>query len=78
MQKKVGYMRNIKVLVVDDSKLFRKLLAEGLNAEAGLEVVAEAQDAFAARDAIVKYRPDVMTLDIEMPRMDGLDRKSVV
>lgn len=65
-------MRNIKVLVVDDSKLFRKLLAEGLNAEAGLEVVAEAQDAFAARDAIVKYRPDVMTLDIEMPRMDGL------
>lgn len=66
-------MRNIKVLVVDDSKLFRKILVEGLNAEAGLEVVAEARDAFAARDAIVKYRPDVMTLDIEMPKMDGLE-----
>lgn len=66
-------MRNIKVLVVDDSMLFRKLLVEGLSAEAGLEVVAEARDAYAARDAIVKYRPDVMTLDIEMPKMDGLE-----
>ena len=66
-------MQNIRVLVVDDSMLFRKYLVQGLNEIQGLEVVAEARDAFEARDAIIKYRPDVMTLDIEMPKMSGLE-----
>ncbi len=66
-------MQNIRVLVVDDSMLFRKFLVQGLKDEPGIEVVAEARDAFEARDAIIKYRPDVMTLDIEMPKMNGLE-----
>ncbi len=66
-------MQNVKVLVVDDSKLFRRILADGLNEQTGLEVVAEAKDAVSAREAITRYRPDVMTLDIEMPGMNGLE-----
>jgi len=66
-------MRKIKVLVVDDSMVFRKFLVQGLKEETGIEVVAEARDAFEARDAIIKYQPDVMTLDIEMPKMNGLE-----
>lgn len=66
-------MQNVKVLVVDDSRLFRRILADGLNAQTGLEVVAEARDAASAREAVSKYRPDVMTLDIEMPGMNGLE-----
>lgn len=66
-------MQKIRVLVVDDSLVFRKFLIQGLSEEQGIEVVAEARDAFEARDAIIKYRPDVMTLDIEMPKMNGLE-----
>lgn len=66
-------MRKIKVLVVEDSVVFRGLLVKGLNADPGLEVVAEAGNPFEAKDAIEKYRPDVMTLDIEMPKMNGID-----
>lgn len=66
-------MRKIRVLVVDDSIVFRGLLVKGLNADPGIEVVAEAGDPFEAKEAIEKYRPDVMTLDIEMPRMNGID-----
>lgn len=66
-------MNKIKILVVDDSLFFRKLLVKGLNSDPALEVVAEAGDAFAARDAIIKYSPDVMTLDIELPRMNGIE-----
>lgn len=66
-------MRKIKVLVVEDSLFFRELLISTLNKDAGLEVVAGARDAFEARDMILKYRPDVMTLDIEMPRMSGIE-----
>ena len=66
-------MRKIKVLVVEDSAFFRGLLVKSLNNDPALEVVASAQDPFEARDMIVKYRPDVMTLDIEMPRMSGLE-----
>lgn len=66
-------MQKIRVLVVDDSVVFRKFLIQGLKEEEGIEVVAEARDAFEARDAIIKYRPDVMTLDIEMPKMSGLE-----
>lgn len=66
-------MRKIKVLVVEDSAFFRGLLVKYLNNDPDLEVVASAEDPFEARDMIVKYKPDVMTLDIEMPRMSGLE-----
>lgn len=66
-------MQKIKVLVVEDSSFFRGLLVKYLNKDPELEVVASAQDPFEARDMIVKYQPDVMTLDIEMPRMTGLE-----
>lgn len=62
----------IRVLVVDDSALVRNILRRGLEAAPGIEVVAVASDPYIARDLLVKHRPDVMTLDIEMPRMDGV------
>lgn len=66
-------MRQIKVLVVEDSLVFRELLVQNLNADPAITVVAAANDPFEARDAILKYHPDVMTLDIELPRMSGLE-----
>lgn len=66
-------MRKLRVLVVEDSLVFRKLLVRGLNSDPALEVVAEATDPFEARDAIIKYSPDVMTLDVELPRMNGIE-----
>ena len=63
----------IKVLVIDDSALVRNILKEGLNSDPGIEVVATASDPYAARDKILEYRPDVLTLDVEMPRMDGVE-----
>lgn len=66
-------MRQIRVLVVEDSLVFRELLVQNLNADPAIEVVAAAKDAFEARDAIMKYKPDVMTLDIELPGMSGLE-----
>jgi two-component system chemotaxis response regulator CheB len=62
----------IRVLVVDDSALVRKLLSEELGRHADIEVVATAADPYVAREKIVRLRPDVVTLDVEMPRMDGL------
>ena len=62
----------IKVLVVDDSAIVRKLLTEAISAEPDLEVVGTAPDPYIARDKILALQPDVLTLDIEMPRMDGL------
>lgn len=62
----------IRVLVVDDSAIVRKVLTDVLDAEPGIEVVATAPDPVVARDKILALEPDVMTLDIEMPRMDGL------
>src|SRR5271170_4968823 len=64
--------KKIRVLIVDDSAIVRKLLTETLASEQDLEVVGTAPDAFVARDKILSLRPDVLTLDIEMPRMDGL------
>ena len=64
--------RKIKVLIVDDSAIVRKLLSEALAGEPDLEVVGTAPDPFIARDKILSLQPDVLTLDIEMPRMDGL------
>lgn len=66
-------MRPIRVLVCDDSLMFRNMLVKGLNADPNIEVVAQAADAYEARDAIIKYKPDVMTLDVEMPRMSGIE-----
>ncbi|MDX9785515.1 MAG: chemotaxis response regulator protein-glutamate methylesterase [Desulfobacterales bacterium] len=64
--------KNIKVLVVDDSAIVRKVFTEELSKEKGIEVIGSAPDPYIARDKIVKLRPDVITLDIEMPRMDGI------
>ena len=66
-------MRQIKVLVVEDSMVFREILVQNLNKDAEIQVVAVAKDPFEARDAILKYRPDVMTLDVELPRMSGIE-----
>jgi two-component system chemotaxis response regulator CheB len=63
---------SIKVLVVDDSALVRSLLSEIINKAPELELVGAAPDAFVARDMVNQFRPDVITLDVEMPRMDGL------
>jgi len=62
----------IKVLVVDDSALVRKLLTEIIERESDLTVVGSARDPYEARDKIKELNPDVITLDVEMPRMDGL------
>lgn len=66
-------MRRIKVLVVEDSMLFRELLVRCLKTDPMLEVVATAENPYEARDAILKYTPDVMTLDVELPRMNGIE-----
>ncbi|MCL7929263.1 protein-glutamate methylesterase/protein-glutamine glutaminase [Halomonas llamarensis] len=63
----------IKVLCVDDSALIRDLLTEIINTQPDMEVVAVAPDPIVARDLIKQHNPDVLTLDVEMPRMDGLD-----
>ena len=62
----------IRVLVVDDSALVRSILTDLLNADPEIEVVGVAGDAHIARDKIKKLNPDVLTLDVEMPKMDGL------
>ncbi len=62
----------IKVLVVDDSAIVRKILSTQLNQHRGIEIVGTAPDPYIARDKIVALNPDVLTLDIEMPRMDGI------
>ena len=64
--------RKIRVLIVDDSAIVRKILSEALAGEPDLEVVGTAPDPYVARDKILSLRPDVLTLDIEMPRMDGI------
>ena len=66
-------MKVFKVIVVDDSALFRSLLSEIINSDKRLEVVATAEDPYQAREQIKKHKPDVITLDIEMPRMNGLE-----
>lgn len=65
--------KKIRVLVVDDSALVRKVLTEGLSKDANIEVVGSATDPYMARDMILKHKPDVMTLDVEMPKMDGVE-----
>jgi two-component system chemotaxis response regulator CheB len=63
----------IRVLCVDDSALIRSLMTEIINSQPDMVVVATASDPLVARDLVKKFNPDVMTLDVEMPRMDGLE-----
>jgi len=65
-------MSKIRVLVVDDSAVVRRVFSEELSREKDIEVIATAPDPYVARDKIVALKPDVVTLDIEMPRMDGI------
>lgn len=65
-------MKRIRVLVVDDSAIVRKIFSEELSKFPDIEIVGTAPDPFIARDKIVMLKPDVITLDIEMPRMDGI------
>ena len=62
----------ISVLVVDDSATVRRVLTDGLNRTGDIRVVGTAQDPYVAREKIVELKPDVITLDVEMPRMDGI------
>jgi two-component system chemotaxis response regulator CheB len=64
--------RKIRVLVVDDSAIVRKVLGDIVSSQPDLEIVGTAPDPYVARDKILALAPDVLTLDIEMPRMDGL------
>jgi len=68
----LGRKERIKVLIVDDSAIVRKIFTEELSRYPDIEVVGSAPDPYVARTKIVNLRPDVITLDIEMPRMDGL------
>ena len=65
--------KKVKVLVVDDSLLFREAVARGISNDKGIEVVGTASNPFEARDLIIELEPDVLTLDIEMPRMNGIE-----
>lgn len=66
-------MHKIKVLCVDDSALIRNIMSDIVNQQPDMEMVATAPDPIFARDLIKRFNPDVITLDVEMPRMDGLD-----
>lgn len=66
-------VNKIKVLCVDDSALIRSLMTEIINSQPDMVVVATASDPLVARDLVKQHNPDVMTLDVEMPRMDGLE-----
>ncbi len=65
--------KKIRVLIVDDSALFRGVLTRGLSSDPDIEVVATAGDPYEARDKIISSRPDVMTCDVEMPKMNGIE-----
>ncbi len=67
-----GIKKDINVLIVDDSAVVRKVFTEQLSRQKGIAVIGTAPDPYVARDKIVKLKPDVITLDIEMPRMDGI------
>lgn len=65
-------MNKIRALVIDDSQVIRNVLTEILNSSPSIEVVGTAEDPYVARELIKQLNPDVLTLDIEMPRMDGI------
>lgn len=67
------YENKIRVLVIDDSLVFREIIARGIMTDDQIEVVAKAVDPFDARDKILEYKPDVITCDVEMPKMNGIE-----
>ena len=64
--------RPIRVLIVDDSALVRRILSDGMRRDPEMAVIGEASNPYMARDLMVELQPDVITLDVEMPRMDGV------
>lgn len=66
------HIKKIRLLIIDDSALVRDILCKGLSQDPGIEIVGTAADVYIARDLIVQLQPDVLTLDIEMPKMDGI------
>ncbi|MCK5543976.1 MAG: chemotaxis response regulator protein-glutamate methylesterase [Desulfobulbaceae bacterium] len=65
-------MKLLQVLIIEDSTIVQKMLSDALSAESDIEILGVASDPIEARDIILKKKPDVITLDIEMPRMDGI------
>jgi two-component system chemotaxis response regulator CheB len=65
--------RAVRVLVVDDSMFMREFISSALSTDPGIEIVGKAADPYDARDKIIDLKPDVMTLDINMPKMNGID-----
>ncbi|MDR1963806.1 MAG: response regulator, partial [Planctomycetaceae bacterium] len=65
--------RIVRVLIIDDSPLVRHILSEGLAKDQNINVCGVASDPYQARDEIVRLRPDVLTLDVEMPKMNGVE-----
>ncbi len=63
---------SIKVLVIDDSSFYRNILKKGIDGDDEISVIATAIDAYDAIEKIIKYRPDIITCDIEMPKIDGV------
>ena len=66
-------MKKIRVLIVDDSRVFQQVIATGLSSDNSIEVVGKAKDPYEARDMILELEPDVMTCDVEMPKMNGIE-----
>ncbi len=66
-------LKKTRVLIVDDSLFMRQFISNSISKDAGIEVVGEASNPFEARDKILELRPDVMTLDVDMPKMNGLE-----
>ncbi|MBF0442441.1 MAG: chemotaxis response regulator protein-glutamate methylesterase [Oligoflexales bacterium] len=64
--------KKIRLLIVEDSPMMRYILTQGLSKDPEIEVISTASDPYAARDKIIEFRPDVLTLDVEMPKMDGI------
>lgn len=69
----MGVNKRIKVLIIDDSIMFRRVISKYLQEYPELEVVGTARDSYEARDKIIEHNPDVLTLDIEMPGINGID-----
>lgn len=65
--------RKVRVLVIDDSLMYREGVARGISQDSGIEVVGTAEDPFKARDKILELEPEVLTLDVEMPKMNGIE-----